>query len=170
LDDLQFRCYPVAAILNANHISREAAAGAQSLANATTPAADAAAAAADGMDPTGTPYLQSGRLAPPLTETVLDDTGEYGTSGQPPPQHQRLNKTTLTRMNVVLERLKVPMHIRASPFPSQPPIQGTLPTKRGPLPTKRCCVLYDSVRNVALTLLILQKVSCKKKAGFKANV
>lgn len=66
-----------------------------------------------------TPYLQSGRLVPPALG---------GSAG--------LNKTLLTRMDAVLEELKVPATIVA---------------------TKRACDLYDQVRRDVLTLLVLQK-------------
>jgi DNA methyltransferase 1-associated protein 1 len=72
-----------------------------------------------------TPYLQSGRLAPP-------NTG--GSAG--------LNKTLLTRMDAVLEELKVPKRV---------------------LPTKRVCDMYDTVRKDILTLLILQKNVLQKE-------
>ena len=71
------------------------------------------------------PYLQSGRLAPPATG---------GATG--------LNRTLLTRMEGVLEELKVPDR---------------------PLPTKRVCDLYDFVRRDVLTLLILQKNALQKE-------
>jgi DNA methyltransferase 1-associated protein 1 len=68
-----------------------------------------------------TPYLQSGRLAPPAAG---------GPAG--------INKTLLTRMETVLQEMKIPTR---------------------PLPTKRVCDLYDSVRKDLLTLLVLQKNS-----------
>lgn len=72
-----------------------------------------------------TPYLQSGRLAPP---------NMGGSAG--------LNKTLLTRMDAVLEELKVPKRV---------------------LPTKRVCDMYDAVRKDILTLLILQKNVLQKE-------
>ena len=74
----------------------------------------------------GTPYLQAGRLAPPATG------GPIG-----------INKTTLKRMDTVLEELKIPSR---------------------PLPTKRVCDLYDAVRKDALTLITLQKMVIQKEA------
>jgi DNA methyltransferase 1-associated protein 1 len=78
-----------------------------------------------------TPYLQSGRLLPPATG------GAVG-----------LNKSLLTRMDVVLAELKV------SPRP---------------LPTKRVCDMYDSVRKDILTLLTLQKVMLQKEGNLQAK-
>ena len=78
-----------------------------------------------------TPYLQSGRLLPPATG------GAVG-----------LNKSLLTRMDVVLKELKV------SPRP---------------LPTKRICDMYDSVRKDILTLLTLQKVLLQKEGNLQAK-
>jgi DNA methyltransferase 1-associated protein 1 len=72
-----------------------------------------------------TPYLQSGRLAPP---------NMGGSAG--------LNKILLTRMDAVLEELKVPKRV---------------------LPTKRVCDMYDTVRKDILTLLILQKNVLQKE-------
>jgi len=74
----------------------------------------------------GTPYLQSGRLVPPATG------GPIG-----------INKTTLKRLDTVLEELKIPNR---------------------PIPTKRVCDLYDSVRKDALTLITLQKMVIQKEA------
>ena len=74
----------------------------------------------------GTPYLQSGRLALPATGGPLG-----------------INKTTLKRMETVLEELKV--------------------AKRTLVPTKRICDVYDSVRKDVLTLLTLQKVLLQKE-------
>lgn len=73
-----------------------------------------------------TPYLQSGRLAPPATGGPLG-----------------INKTTLKRMETVLEELKI--------------------AKRLLVPTKRICDVYDSVRKDVLTLLTLQKVLLQKE-------
>lgn len=53
-----------------------------------------------------------------------------------------LNKALLARMDVVLEELKVPTN---------------------PLPTKRVCDLYDSVRKDVLALLVLQKTALQKE-------
>jgi DNA methyltransferase 1-associated protein 1 len=78
-----------------------------------------------------TPYLQSGRLLPPSTG------GAVG-----------LNKSLLTRMDVVLAELKI------SPRP---------------LPTKRVCDMYDSVRKDILTLLTLQKVMLQKEGNLQAK-
>ena len=72
------------------------------------------------------PYLQSGRLAPPATG---------GSAG--------LNKTLLTRMDAVLEELKI--------------------DKTKLIATKRTCDLYDAVRKDILTLLILQKSVFQKE-------
>jgi DNA methyltransferase 1-associated protein 1 len=72
-----------------------------------------------------TPYLQSGRLVPP---------NMGGSAG--------LNKTLLTRMDAVLEELKVPKRV---------------------LPTKRVCDMYDTVRKDILTLLVLQKNVLQKE-------
>jgi DNA methyltransferase 1-associated protein 1 len=79
----------------------------------------------------GTPYLQSGRLASPAIG------GSLG-----------LNKTTLKRMETVLDELKIPPR---------------------PLPTKRVCDLYDSVRKDALTLLTLQKMVIQKEAQLQSK-
>ncbi len=74
----------------------------------------------------GTPYLQSGRLVPPATGGPLG-----------------INKTTLKRLDTVMEELHVPER---------------------PMPTKRVCDLYDSVRKNALTLITLQKMVIQKEA------
>jgi DNA methyltransferase 1-associated protein 1 len=79
----------------------------------------------------GTPYLQSGRLMPPAIGGPLG-----------------LNKTTLKRMETLLDELKI------------------LPR---PLPTKRVCDLYDSVRKDALTLLTLQKMAIQKDAQLQSK-
>jgi DNA methyltransferase 1-associated protein 1 len=59
-----------------------------------------------------------------------------------------LNKTTLKRMETVLGELKIPPR---------------------PLPTKRVCDLYDSVRKGALTLLTLQKMVIQKEAQLQSK-
>lgn len=79
----------------------------------------------------GTPYLQSGRLAPPAIG------GPIG-----------LNKTTLKRMETVLGELKIPTR---------------------PIPTKRVCDIYDSVRKDVLTLLTLQKMVIQKEAQLQSK-
>ena len=79
-----------------------------------------------------TPYLQSGRLAPPATGGPLG-----------------INKTTLKRMETVLEELKI--------------------AKRLLVPTKRICDVYDSVRKDVLTLLTLQKVLLQKEGQLHAK-
>jgi len=71
------------------------------------------------------PYLQSGRLEPPATG---------GSTG--------LNKALLSRMDTLLEEMKVP---------------------KQPLPTKRVCDVYYNVRKDALTLLILEKNVLQKE-------
>ena len=53
-----------------------------------------------------------------------------------------LNKTLLKRMEVVLKELSVP---------------------DSPLPTKRVCDMYDSVRKDAITLITLQKICLKRE-------
>ena len=73
----------------------------------------------------GTPYLQSGRQKQPTTNSKLG-----------------INKTTLKRMNQVLQELKI---------------------EESPLPTKRVCDLYDHVRRDTLILLSLQKIMLKKE-------
>lgn len=78
-----------------------------------------------------TPYLQSGRLVAPATG------GPVG-----------LNKTTLKRMDDVLDELKIP---------------------KRPMPTKRVCDLYDSVRKDALTLLTLQKMVLQKEGQLQSR-
>lgn len=74
----------------------------------------------------GIPYLQSGRLAPPSTGG-----------------HLAINKTTLKRMDQILNELSV---------------------KDRPLPTNRVCDMYDHVRKGALTLLTLQKIMLKRES------
>lgn len=59
-----------------------------------------------------------------------------------------LNKATLKRMKTMLEDLKIPAR---------------------PLPTKRACDLYDSVRKDALTLLTLQKMVIQKEAQLQSK-
>lgn len=59
-----------------------------------------------------------------------------------------LNKTLLTKMDQVLAELKVP---------------------NVPLPTKRVCDVYDSVRKDALTLLTLQKMLMQKEGNLQAK-
>lgn len=77
------------------------------------------------------PYLQSGRLAPPAAG------GSVG-----------LNKTMLTRMQQVLNELKIPPR---------------------PLPTKRVCDMYDSVRKDVLILITLQKMVMQKEGTLHAK-
>lgn len=77
------------------------------------------------------PYLQSGRLAPPVAG---------GTVG--------LNKTMLARMQQVLNELKIPER---------------------PLPTKRVCDVYDSVRRDILILITLQKMVMQKEGTLHAK-
>lgn len=79
----------------------------------------------------GTPYLQSGRLAPPAAG---------GSTG--------LNKTLLGRMDTVLEELNIPER---------------------PIPTKRVCDQYDSVRKDVLTLLTLQKMLLQKEGQLQSK-
>mmetsp|Transcript_25075 Transcript_25075/g.37884 ORF Transcript_25075/g.37884 Transcript_25075/m.37884 type:complete len:555 (-) Transcript_25075:74-1738(-) len=59
-----------------------------------------------------------------------------------------INKATLKRMDTVLEELKV---------------------NKKPIPTKRICDLYDSVRKDILTLLILQKVTAQKEGQLQTK-
>ena len=59
----------------------------------------------------------------------------------------RLNKNTLKQMGEILEELHV----------------------KEPIPTKRCCDLYDCVRKDALTLLVLQKILLRKEAELTAK-
>lgn len=54
-----------------------------------------------------------------------------------------INKTTLKRLDTVMEELEIPER---------------------PMPTKRVCDLYDSVRKDALTLITLQKMVIQKEA------
>jgi DNA methyltransferase 1-associated protein 1 len=78
-----------------------------------------------------TPYLQSGRLAPPAAG------GSVG-----------INKSMLTKMQQVLTELKIPAR---------------------PLPTKRVCDIYDSVRKDILTLVTLQKMVMQKEGTLHAK-
>jgi DNA methyltransferase 1-associated protein 1 len=78
-----------------------------------------------------TPYLQSGRLAPPATGGPLG-----------------INKLTLKRMETVMEELKVNFK---------------------PVPTKRNCDLYDSLRKDILTLLALQKSVLQKEGQLQTK-
>jgi len=82
------------------------------------------------------------------------DTAPVPTPGTPylqsgrlfPPSiegHSGLNRSTVKQMGAILEELKVP---------------------KEPLPSRRCCDLYDGVRKDALTLLILQKMVLRKEA------
>lgn len=73
----------------------------------------------------GTPYLQSARLSPPPSGGIAG-----------------LNKTLLTRMNAVLNELRIPTR---------------------PLPTQRNCDVYDALRKDIITLLILQKNVLQKE-------
>lgn len=59
-----------------------------------------------------------------------------------------INKSMLTRMQQVLTELKVPAH---------------------PLPTKRVCDIYDSVRKDILTLVTLQKMVMQKEGTLHAK-
>jgi DNA methyltransferase 1-associated protein 1 len=79
-----------------------------------------------------TPYLQSGRLAPPAIGGPLG-----------------INKTTLKRMETVLEELKA----------------ATKPL----VPTKRICDLFDTVRKDILTLLTLQKGLLQKSGQLQSK-
>jgi DNA methyltransferase 1-associated protein 1 len=78
-----------------------------------------------------TPYLQSGRLAPPATG---------GAAG--------LNKTLLAKMDQTLSELKISLR---------------------PVPTKRVCDLYDSVRKDTLTLLTLKKMLMQKEGNLQSK-
>jgi DNA methyltransferase 1-associated protein 1 len=59
-----------------------------------------------------------------------------------------LNKTLLTKMDQVLKELKIPTR---------------------PLPTKRVCDLYDSVRKDVLTLVTLQKLLLQREGNLQAK-
>ena len=113
------------------------AAGSRSASRAVSPVMDTAALLEKSFASTAptpmpeTPYLQSGRLVPPATG------GQGG-----------LNKSTLKRMDSILEELKVP---------------------NKPIPTKRVCDLYDSVRKDALTLLALQKFAMQQEGQLQAK-
>lgn len=78
-----------------------------------------------------TPYLQSGRLAPPATG---------GSAG--------LNKALLKRMDQVLGELNIPSR---------------------PVPTKRVCDVYDTVRKDILTLLTLQKLVLQREGQLQSK-
>jgi DNA methyltransferase 1-associated protein 1 len=59
-----------------------------------------------------------------------------------------LNKTLLTKMDQILAELKIPTR---------------------PMPTKRVCDVYDSVRKDVLTLLTLQKMLMQKEGNLQAK-
>ena len=113
----------------------------------------AAAAGGGGRAPTPLPPGEGGPLDESVLDTAFASTAPVPAPGTPYLQSGRLdppaaggpsglNKTLLKRMDAVLVELSVP---------------------EKPLPTKRVCDLYDSVRKDTVALITLQKMCMRKE-------
>lgn len=98
--------------------------------------------------------VQAANIDSGLLDECFASTAPTPVPGTPYLQSERLappaaggpmgiNKTTLKRLDTVMEELNIPSR---------------------PMPTKRVCDLYDSVRKDALTLITLQKMVIQKEA------
>lgn len=100
------------------------------------------------------PVMPASNIDSGLLDECFASTAPTPTPGTPYLQSGRLvppatggpmgiNKTTLKRLDTVMEELNIP---------------------KRPMPTKRVCDIYDSVRKDALTLITLQKMVIQKEA------